>query len=171
MEKKSWTKAEEETLKKVYSSEEPYYTLNEICLKLGRSKKAISHKAIRIGAKRFTKQKNPNPPKSKEHRKEYDEKWYNKNKERIMKLRMLRRHKLKEELVLLLGGVCSNPECTEQRIPTLDFHHKGDKDENIARLISRGFRKKAFVEIKKCILLCSNCHRIFHYGNVVGENR
>ena len=43
----------------------------------------------------------------------------------------------------------------------LDFHHiKGEKKGNISQLCG----KNLFIEAKKCIVLCSNCHRELHVG-------
>ena len=49
----------------------------------------------------------------------------------------------------------------------IDFHHIKGKDRNIAKMVNSGCSidnlKK---EMKKCIVLCSNCHRIEHYGPI-----
>jgi len=46
----------------------------------------------------------------------------------------------------------------------LEFHHLKDKDESISRMVNTGYGwKRIQNEIKKCIPLCSNCHRISHY--------
>jgi hypothetical protein len=48
----------------------------------------------------------------------------------------------------------------------LDFHHDGqsEKDFNVADMAGQGLSIKAIqIEIEKCIILCSNCHRIEHY--------
>jgi predicted HNH restriction endonuclease len=38
------------------------------------------------------------------------------------------------------------------------------KEEGIARMTSNNYRLDAVMEeIKKCVVLCSNCHREFHY--------
>ncbi len=45
----------------------------------------------------------------------------------------------------------------------MDFDHTGEhpKIRNISRMVSCGVAlKKIFAEIKKCDLVCSNCHRI-----------
>lgn len=62
-----------------------------------------------------------------------------------------------------LGGKCSF--CGEQNVLLLDFHHDLDNKEHlVSRLLSlRWDRIEA--EIKKCILLCSNCHREYHCNN------
>lgn len=54
--------------------------------------------------------------------------------------------------------------CGESRIPCLDFHHKdGNKEDVISNLI---YKHVSIIrlnsEIKKCIILCSNCHRMIH---------
>ena len=48
----------------------------------------------------------------------------------------------------------------------LDFHHVGDdKENNMARMVhSATTMKEVTDEIDKCIVLCSNCHRIEHVG-------
>lgn len=54
-------------------------------------------------------------------------------------------------------------ECGETDPVVLDFHHLGDKSFTIGSSISisRG-RQKTLSEIKKCVVLCSNCHRRLH---------
>jgi hypothetical protein len=47
----------------------------------------------------------------------------------------------------------------------LDFHHKDKKDKKgkVGELLSYTKNKaKVIEEIKKCIALCANCHRILH---------
>ena len=48
---------------------------------------------------------------------------------------------------------------------TLDFHHLKDKEIDISTAIAIGRygRVRILKEIEKCIVLCSNCHRIHHY--------
>ena len=42
----------------------------------------------------------------------------------------------------------------------MDFDHvRGEKKERVNRLVQRGQRKAAYIEIEKCELVCSNCHR------------
>ena len=42
-------------------------------------------------------------------------------------------------------------------------HHDSDKEANVSDMISNGYSlKNIFKEIKKCIVLCSNCHMELH---------
>ncbi len=59
-----------------------------------------------------------------------------------------------------------NPcSCGESDIVCLEFHHKDSKkkDFNIANATQRGLSlEKIKLEIEKCIVICSNCHRKLH---------
>ena len=48
----------------------------------------------------------------------------------------------------------------------MDFHHINpeDKEYSVSDLISNKMFTKAYKEIKKCIVLCANCHRIHHWN-------
>ncbi len=78
----------------------------------------------------------------------------------------IRRLNLKSKIVKMLGGKCNScggifPDCV------YDLHHTdpNKKDSLISRLIPCFSKEKElFKEVKKCKLLCSNCHRILHYG-------
>lgn len=57
-------------------------------------------------------------------------------------------------------------KCGDNRFYVLDFHHLDPsiKEETIARMLSNSAsQEKIKEEIQKCICLCSNCHREFHY--------
>lgn len=59
-------------------------------------------------------------------------------------------------------GCC---KCGEKRSYVLDFHHinPSEKDNTIAHMIKSSSLENLEKEIKKCILLCANCHREFHH--------
>jgi hypothetical protein len=45
----------------------------------------------------------------------------------------------------------------------LEFHHVGDKDQNVSSLVNHGYAwRRIKDEISKCIPLCCNCHRLTH---------
>jgi hypothetical protein len=59
-------------------------------------------------------------------------------------------------------------KCGENRYYVLDFHHldPSEKEATVARMVSNNYQlEKTLQEIEKCIVLCSNCHREFHYLN------
>lgn len=159
-----WRPEEIEYLRANYTNSN--ISLKEICEKLGRTKRAVCHYTARLGLRRSIKHQ---PHKINPNRKEYDRKWYKDHKSRVLFLKKQRAHRLKKELVVLLGGKCSN--CPENRVACMDFHHKNkDKENTLAYLIHSGYVVNARKEAKKCELLCANCHRVFHWknnGNVV----
>ena len=69
----------------------------------------------------------------------------------------------KIEAIKLLGSKCE--DCNNEfHYSVYDFHHLYDKKYTWRRLckLSDETIKK---ELKKCILLCSNCHRLRHYNS------
>lgn len=79
------------------------------------------------------------------------------------------RDKYKEKKIevqdLKIGLSCQ--KCGYNRCgAALEFHHINpeEKDDTISRMISNNYTlEKVQEEIKKCIVLCSNCHHEFHY--------
>jgi hypothetical protein len=70
----------------------------------------------------------------------------------------------KLELFNLMGGMCVG--CGyKKNLAAIDFHHKDKKNKSFKvdlRIISNSRYKIAFEELKKCVPLCSNCHREEH---------
>jgi len=55
-------------------------------------------------------------------------------------------------------------ECGENHPACLDFHHPdSNKNGDVSRLALDGSRQRLLAEIKKCEVLCSNCHRKRHW--------
>lgn len=70
------------------------------------------------------------------------------------------RIKLKTELVSVMGGSCQL--CGYRSfLSALEFHHVSGKDRQVSTIKNR---MMALEEIKKCILLCKNCHMEKHWG-------
>lgn len=72
------------------------------------------------------------------------------------------RQRLKERLLYIMGGkciFCYYNKCNS----ALEFHHLDpqEKDFTLSTNANIGF-DKAKEEIKKCILVCANCHREIH---------
>ena len=57
--------------------------------------------------------------------------------------------------------------CGLEDYRVLEFHHLADKKNNISRMVGVGYSwKNIQTELKKCVPLCSNCHRIEHWQEV-----
>jgi hypothetical protein len=76
----------------------------------------------------------------------------------------------KKEMIKLLGGKCNRCGCQPSDLwpqASFDFHHiNGSKDKigAISTLQRTCMENKTIDdELKKCSLLCSNCHRAIHY--------
>lgn len=72
--------------------------------------------------------------------------------------------KKKQKFIRILGGKCCN--CGYDKCESaLEFHHliPEEKEFTISTQPHMAFEKVA-LEIKKCILLCANCHRELHSG-------
>jgi hypothetical protein len=68
----------------------------------------------------------------------------------------------KDKIVDYFGNKChdcgkSYPNCC------YDVHHLDPAEKDFNLSAKRGFDEKLKEELDKCILLCSNCHRIRHY--------
>ncbi len=80
------------------------------------------------------------------------------NKQTTMRQRLL-----KQLAVDYKGGCCVN--CGYNKyIGALEFHHTNpdEKDFTIANCKHTAFNDKIKLELDKCVLLCSNCHRERH---------
>lgn len=81
---------------------------------------------------------------------------------------MKKKYQEKKELVQELKSQCSCAKCGDTRGYVLEYHHINpeEKEGTIARMTSSNYQlDKVYDEIKKCIVLCANCHREFHHLN------
>jgi hypothetical protein len=90
---------------------------------------------------------------------------YRKNPDRINELN----ERYKQELVNEINQIKTNlgcKFCKENEPVCLDFHHLSseEKEKGVSRLVMAKSRDRALKEIKKCICVCSNCHRKIHAG-------
>lgn len=74
-----------------------------------------------------------------------------------------RRNNLKKMAVEYKGGNCE--KCGYNKsLSALEFHHKNPKEKDFGiskKGITRSWEKTK-IELDKCLLLCSNCHREVH---------
>lgn len=74
----------------------------------------------------------------------------------------------KLSLINTLGGACTNCGLTpsdDWPLACFDFHHRENKTESLGKLLqlkSGDAFARASEEIKKCIVLCRNCHAKHH---------
>lgn len=89
--------------------------------------------------------------------------YYYNNKEK-MKSQSLVWKKFQREKINEYKNSLNCLKCGEKRNWLLDFHHidPSKKDFQISQGETKGW-DKILKEIEKCIVLCSNCHRDFHY--------
>jgi len=100
---------------------------------------------------------------------QYKREWAQRNKKarRLYKKHYMRRRKV--ELIQLSGGkciACGTPYNGKNGV-MFDFHHR-DPTQKIFSLSSAQVNNRKWAttleELKKCDLLCSNCHRLIHFG-------
>ena len=88
--------------------------------------------------------------------------WYDNNKERQLeyvnnnrrKYRATAREYVMEYLSTHPCSICGE---TDPRV--LEFHHVGEKTNEVSRLIGRGSLEAVKREIEECVVVCANCHR------------
>ena len=90
-------------------------------------------------------------------------KWYYQNQDRQKENVRRNNQNYREQarqyiLAYLLTHPCS--ECGETDPRVLEFHHEGEKSNEVSRLIGRGASLDSLIaEISRCRVLCANCHR------------
>jgi hypothetical protein len=93
----------------------------------------------------------------------YHRQHYLKNKEKYIKQAKTQRRK-STDILREIKKKCSI--CDENHPATLDFHHidPSVKEIDLARAANNGWSKNRLLkEIKKCIIVCRNCHAKIHW--------
>lgn len=87
--------------------------------------------------------------------------WYQKNKEDINNKKWYRKQEARKWVndYKVKNSVCTDCEISYPPY-ILDFDHIADKSFGISRAIQQGMHlDKIQAEIKKCEIVCANCHR------------
>ena len=86
-------------------------------------------------------------------------------KEKYNKNRQKKALNIKLKLVKMMGGKCSECgiEATLENYVIFDFHHTDPNKKEFTISALSSSQEKIAKEIKKCIVLCANCHRLYHY--------
>lgn len=83
---------------------------------------------------------------------------------------------MRNKKALKIYNIKSNSKCLYcecNKIECLDFHHyEDDKEHGIGAMVRNKniSMEQLETEIKKCIILCSNCHRILHANDKEKEH-
>lgn len=94
--------------------------------------------------------------------KEYAAKHYQKNKDTVRATSKKSKQTLKQSW-LEFKAQLSCTHCGFAHPAVMDFHHIGPKKYAVNALIKKSQYKLAYEEVKQCIPLCANCHRIHHH--------
>lgn len=98
------------------------------------------------------------PYKDPERKKQYRKEWGKKYDADIMRARKARHFEIVNRIKLESG--CQHCGFNEHA-SALQFHHKNPKTKEFAISSAIGWKlERILKEIKKCIVLCSNCHAI-----------
>jgi hypothetical protein len=110
-----------------------------------------------------------------EHKKEmaeYRKKWYSNNQQQYYKKLKERRYRNRDYLnKLKLTLKCEL--CSQNHPATLQFHHINPKEKDfcLAEASTCGWSiERIDEEIKKCKILCANCHSILHWNEKCFNN-
>jgi hypothetical protein len=104
------------------------------------------------------------PEVRKQKQKEYRTTYYEKNKETVLAATKVSAKRYKDqwrEYKATLACV----KCGQNHPATFDFHHvdSASKEASVNKLVRHRAFKQAMEEVKKCTVLCANCHRIHHH--------
>lgn len=99
------------------------------------------------------------------YHKEYGKSWYEKHKERVMERKKQRRREIADWFRKYKSTLYCM-DCGINHPAVLQFHHRNrdDKSFTIANVVRRADSMKQIMdEIKKCDVLCVNCHAKRHW--------
>jgi acetylornithine/succinyldiaminopimelate/putrescine aminotransferase len=111
--------------------------------------------------------KDPNDPRRRQALRKGSAKHYANNKEKVLKTTRNNKQKNKKKWLEFKSSLgCKF--CGENHPAALDFHHEDpqQKDREVSYYIKNHQYGRAMEEVKKCIVLCANCHRILHFNEL-----
>ena len=80
---------------------------------------------------------------------------------------MKNKYQEKKQIIQDIKTQLKCEKCGYNEYPVaLDFHHidPATKDDKVSRWVSNSYKlDKTLAEMQKCICLCANCHRVFHF--------
>jgi hypothetical protein len=105
------------------------------------------------------------PTKDREKRNATNRASYHRNKDKRQKRNREKKASAKQKW-REYKSTLSCVHCGQNHPATLDFHHveRHPSNRKVNKLVTNKAYLKAAEEVKKCIVLCSNCHRIHHHN-------
>jgi len=103
--------------------------------------------------------------KAKEYHKEYHKGWFQRHKEEVIERRRRRQREIRDWFRRYKSALYCI-KCGISHPAVLQFHHRDrvDKSFTIANVVSRATSIKQITnEIKKCDVICVNCHAKLHW--------
>jgi len=102
--------------------------------------------------------------------KTYANTYYQNNKAKVLATTKASVKKYKEQW-RSFKATLSCVKCGQNHPATLDFHHidSSTKEASVNKLIKYRAFKRAMEEVKKCVVLCANCHRIHHHDERIAK--
>jgi hypothetical protein len=111
------------------------------------------------------------PEKRKQKSREYNKRWYEKNRKQHQASVNKNRTRYRNEWQAFKATLsCSH--CGFSHPAAIDFHHVDRTDRRpVNALAANNAYKQVYEEIKKCIPLCANCHRIHHFEELQSSRK
>jgi len=105
------------------------------------------------------------PLKKKEKQREYAKKHYANNTQKV-KDAVKRKDDTFKQKWKEFKATLSCLECGVYHPAVLDFHHIDPEMKNgsVHTLLRSKSYKKVLEEVEQCLVLCANCHRVYHYN-------
>ena len=103
------------------------------------------------------------PYKDKEKQRAYQAKWFRENAPQKQEQTTYKKRRA------MIENAKNVPcQCCKTSYPSvvMDLHHidPSTKKDNVSKLLKSGSLQSLQEEIDKCVVLCSNCHRLVHAG-------
>lgn len=112
------------------------------------------------------------PEVRKRKHKEYSKRHYEKNKQATIDRSAEVRKSFKAQWEIFKAAqVCTH--CGFSHPAAIDFHHviRSPDNKKLYKLLTNRSFKSALEEVKKCIPLCANCHRILHHNERIEDKK
>jgi hypothetical protein len=103
----------------------------------------------------------------KQYHQEYNAAWYKVNREKRLVQTKLQKQRVRDWFYNEFKPTLSCIKCGENHPACIEFHHhngrRKGKDYPVTNLSTHGSKKRILEEVKKCDVLCANCHSKEHY--------